>query len=80
MRYGHMINGQLIVVKNRDENDKPIIYSNPPEAGYHETAVFNYEDTGEQIEQVWAIIPTQDEPPEDVDDVEAFKILLGGAT
>ena len=78
MRYGHIVNGQLIVVKQKGEDDKPIVYSAPPETGIHEKAVFNYEDNGEQITQVWSIVATQDEPIDDLSDEEALSILLGG--
>lgn len=78
MKYGHMINGQLIIVKNRGEADKPIVYTEPPVVDEHHRAIFAFEDTEDEIIQRWEVIETADEPPEEITDTEALSILLGG--
>ena len=77
MSYGHMINGQLIVVKTIGAEDKPIRYTEAPEVEIHHRAVCSYREDTDEIVQVWEIIETTDEPPEDLDDTKALSIMLG---
>ena len=54
---------------------KKIIFTDPPETepGYH--AESGWEEQGDRIVQVWAVV----KDPDDIDDAEAFDIIFGGA-
>ena len=54
---------------------KKIIFTDPPETepGYH--AESGWEEQGDRIVQVWAVV----KDPDDIDDSEAFDIIFGGA-
>ena len=79
--YGVMINGQLLIHKEQQTGDKPIVYMDAPTHGEDEITFFSFEEQNGEIVQVWRIAPnTYDNT--DVypytDPAELLNILLGG--
>lgn len=90
--YGKLIDGNLIIAPKKLPGDGTTVY-NPPEemylaAGYlpveftqapEAPAGYYYEAGWEQTEtaivQIWTLTPL----PDDIDEVEAFDIIFGGA-
>lgn len=76
--YGYMVNGQLIKVKEQTPQSKPLVYTEEPAVDDHHVTVFSWEEQADSIVQIWDTVEiTPDEPPENVDDTEALRIMLG---
>ena len=80
MEYGSMVNGLLIRHKTRRDGDKPIVYAETPvfEDGWRYS--YHFEDTGDEITQVWD--KTEDpgahyEPEEPEATAEDYEEALG---
>lgn len=59
----------------REQGWKPVQYTDPPEApsGYYYES--GWEEQDEAIVQTWTLTPL----PDDIDEVEAYGIIFGGA-
>ena len=81
MKYGTMINNQLIIHKEHREGDKPLTYTEAPQQdGY--IAVFKWTERTDDIVQEWWLVKDDSEPDpyaDELSDSEALEILLGGA-
>lgn len=82
MRYGKIINGGMLMRGTPADGYKPVVETAPEvREGYYNT--FRYEDTGEDIAQVWEYHEIDADAKEEVErrgisDAEALDILLGG--
>ena len=79
--YGVMINGQLLIHKEQQTGDKPVVYTDEPLCGEDGITCFSFEERNGEIVQVWQIKQNPYGSAEVypyTDPAEALSILLGG--
>lgn len=80
MKYGVMINGQLLVHKQRKDGDIPIIKTDAPAVTDGYRNIYRWEETESTIVQVWQTIEDAEAHYEETDipDSEALSLITGG--
>lgn len=66
MEYGILTDGQLLIHRERQDGDKPIIRTAPPTFAYNESPYFYWEETESEIRQFWGANIIPDMPEEEL--------------